>query len=140
MPPKVLLLSRIVLVILDFCFFIWRRIVLSRSWRIVLGFCWGLHWIYWLLLIGLPFLLFILPIQEHGRSFCFQISSIFIFRHLKFLSYTFFTSLVSVTLRYFMLFVAIIKDNVSLISFSVLLSFVHRRATYFLSWSCILQH
>ena len=48
---------------------------------------------------------------------------------LKFLSYRSFTCLVSVTPRYFMLFVAIVKGVISLISFSVCLSFEYRKAT-----------
>ena len=46
-----------------------------------------------------------------GRSFHFLVSSsISFFNDLKFLSYKFSTCLVRVTLRYFMLFVAIMKD------------------------------
>ena len=73
-----------------------------------------------------------LPIQEHGRSFHFLISSsVSFFKDLKFLSYRSFTSLVRVTPKHFMLFVAIVKGDVSLISFSTHLSFVYRRATDF---------
>jgi hypothetical protein len=43
---------------------------------------------------------------------------------LKFLSYRSFTSLVRVTSRYFILFVTIVKDVVTLISFSACLSFL----------------
>ena len=58
-------------------------------------------------------------------------SSISFFKDLKFLSYKFSTCLVRVTPRYFMLFVAIVKGDDSLISFSALLSSEYRRATYF---------
>lgn len=52
----------------------------------------------------------ILLIGEHGRSFRILVSSsISCFREFKFFSYKFFTCLVWVTLRYFMLFVAIEK-------------------------------
>ena len=59
----------------------------------------------------------ILPIQEHGRAFHFLVSSsISFFKDLNFLSNRSFASLVSVTPRYFMLFVAIVKGDVFLIS------------------------
>ena len=65
------------------------------------------------------FTLLILPIQEHGRSFHFLVSSsISFFKDLKFLPNRSFTSLISVTPRYFVLFVAIVKGGVSLISLS----------------------
>jgi len=67
----------------------------------------------------------ILRIYEHGRSFHVLIYSLIsFFRDLKFLSCRSFTCLVLVTPRYFILFVAIVKDVVSLISFSAHLSFV----------------
>ena len=67
----------------------------------------------------------IIPSQEHGRSSHFLISSsISFFKDLKFLSYRFFTCLVRVTPRCLILFMAAVKGNVSLISFSVHLSFV----------------
>ena len=75
----------------------------------------------------------ILPIQEQERSFHFLVtSSISFFKDLKFLSNRSFTSLVRVTPRYFMLFVAILKGDVSLIFLSASLPFVYRRATDFL--------
>ena len=75
----------------------------------------------------------ILPVQEQGRSFHFVVSSsISFFKDLKFLSNRSFTSLVRVIPRYFMVFVAIVKGEVSLISFPATLSFVSRRATNFL--------
>ena len=76
----------------------------------------------------------ILPTQEHGRSFYFLVSSsISFFKDLKFLSYRSSTCLVRITPRYFMLFVAIVKGDVSLISSPALLSPVYRRATDFFS-------
>ena len=75
----------------------------------------------------------ILLIQEHGRYFLFLVSTSFSFlKDLKVLSNMSFTSLVSVTPRYFRLSVAIAKGDGSLISFSSLLV-VYRRATDFLS-------
>ena len=77
------------------------------------------------------FTMMILPIQEHGRSFHFLVSSsISFFKPLMVLSHRSFTSLVTVTPRYFMLFVEIMKCEVSLISLSASLSFVYR-STYF---------
>jgi hypothetical protein len=51
------------------------------------------------------------------------------FHSSEFLLYTSFTCLVRVTPRYFILFVAIVKGVVSLISFSACLSFEYRKAT-----------
>ena len=51
------------------------------------------------------------------------------FRNLNFLSYRFFTCLVRVTPRYFILFVTIVKGIVSLISFSAHLSLLQWKAT-----------
>ena len=74
----------------------------------------------------------ILPTQEHGRYFHFLVSSsIYFFKDLKFLSFKSSTCLVRVTPRYFMLFVAIVKGVVSLISSSALLSSVCTRVTDF---------
>ena len=72
----------------------------------------------------------ILPTHEHERSFHLLSSSLIsFFRDLKFLSYRSFTSLVTVTPRYFILFVTIVKGVVSLISFSAYLFFMQRKAT-----------
>ena len=80
-------------------------------------------------------MLFLLT-KEHGRLFYLLVSSsISFFKDLKFLSYKSSTCLVRVTLRYFMLFVAIVKGDVSLISFSVLLSSEYRRVTDFFFFS-----
>ena len=67
-------------------------------------------------------------------------SSISFFRDLKFLSYRSFTCLVSVTPRYFILFVAILKGVVSLTSFSACLSFEYRKATDLLELIIITSH
>jgi hypothetical protein len=67
------------------------------------------------------FAILILLIHEHGRSFhLLRSSSISFFRDLKFLLYRYFTSLVRVIPRYFILFVTIVKGVVSLIFFSQL--------------------
>ena len=71
------------------------------------------------------FTIYILPIHKHLRSFHVLISfshSFFIF--FKFLSYRFFTFLVRVTTRYCISFMSIVKDVVSLTSFSACLPFV----------------
>jgi hypothetical protein len=68
-----------------------------------------------LILVGWSFLLFILPIREHGRSLHFLRSSLISFlKDLKFLTYRFFTCSVRVTLIHFIYFVTIVKDAVSL--------------------------
>ena len=73
-----------------------------------------------------------LPIQQHGRSFHFLVSSLIsFFKVSKFLLYRSFTFLVNVTPRYFMLLLDIVKGDVSLISFSLDLSSVYSRATEF---------
>ena len=78
------------------------------------------------------FIMLILPSHEHGRSFRFLVSSsISFFKDLKFLSYKSSTCLVTATPRYFMLFVTIVKCDVSLISFSAHLSSVYRRLLIF---------
>ena len=133
MPLEVLLLYRIILAILGFLFFHMKlTIVLSRSVKncvgILMGIVLNLQITFGRIVI---FTMLILPIQEHGRYFHFLVSSsISFFKDLKFLSNRSFTSLVSVTPRYFMLFVATVKDDVSLISLSASL-FVYRRATDF---------
>ena len=70
------------------------------------------------------FTMLILTIHEHGRSLHFLRSSISFFRNLKLSSYRSFTCLVRVTPRYFILFMAIVKRVVSLISSSAWLPFV----------------
>jgi hypothetical protein len=72
------------------------------------------------------FTMLILPIIEHRKYLHFLRSSSFFYfsSDLKFLSYRSLTSLVRVTLRYLILFVAIEKSGVPLISFSTLLTFV----------------
>jgi hypothetical protein len=71
------------------------------------------------------FTMLILQIHDPERSFHLLIySSISFFMDLKFLSYKFLTCLVRVTPGYFILFVAIVKGAISLISFSAHLSLV----------------
>ena len=143
MPPKVPLLCRIVLASLEVCFFIWNWVRFFQGlWRILLRFWWALHWICRLLCrFLLPkanltkitmFTMLILLTQEHRRSFNFLVtSSISFFKDLKFLWYKSSTCLDRVTPKYFMLFVAIVKGDASLISFSSHLSSVYRKATDF---------
>jgi hypothetical protein len=60
-----------------------------------------------------------LPVHEHRRSFHLLGSYLISFlRDLKFLTYRSFTCLARVTPRYFILFVAVVKGVVFLISFS----------------------
>uniref|UniRef100_A0A9L0TR88 Uncharacterized protein n=1 Tax=Equus caballus TaxID=9796 RepID=A0A9L0TR88_HORSE len=74
-------------------------------------------------------IIFILPIDVHGISFHFFMSSLISFNYvLKFSLYRSFTSLVKFIPRYFILFVAIINGIVSL-SISSLLEY--RNATDF---------
>jgi hypothetical protein len=71
------------------------------------------------------------PIHEHGRCLHFLRSSLISFlRNLKLLSYRPFTCLVRFTPRYFILFVALLKGIVSLISFLACVSFAYSKATY----------
>jgi len=102
-----------------FCLSRWIwEVLFPCLWRIVLGFWWGLHWIYRLPLVEWPiFTMLILPIHEYGRSLHFlRSSSISFLRNLKFLSYRSFTSLVSGSPRYFILSVASVMRVVSLIT------------------------
>jgi hypothetical protein len=74
----------------------------------------------------------ILWICDHKRPFYLLIySSISFFRDLKFLSYNSFTCFVRTTPKIFQIFVAIVMDVVSMISFSDHLSFVYGRTTSF---------
>jgi hypothetical protein len=73
----------------------------------------SINCLWWMAIFTMLFL----PIHEHGRSLHFLRSSLSFSRDLKLLSYRSFTCLVRVTPRYFILFVAIVKDIVSLISF-----------------------
>ena len=72
------------------------------------------------------FTVLILTIHEHGRSF-YLTSWISFFRDLKFLSYRVFTYLIRVTPRYFILFVTILKDIISIMCFPANLSFEQKR-------------
>jgi hypothetical protein len=76
--------------------------------------------------------------SDSGACDIFLYSDIFFnfFKNYKFLSYKCFICFIRVTPKYFILFEAIMKDVLSLISFSVCLSFVHRRVTGF--WNSIL--
>jgi hypothetical protein len=67
---------------------------------------------------------------------CFHLlwsSSISFFRDLKFLSYKSFICLVKIIPRYFIIFVTIGKDVVSILSFLVYISFVYMKASNFIS-------
>jgi hypothetical protein len=79
------------------------------------------------------FTILILPIHEHVRFFhLLRSSSIYFSRDLKFLSYRSLTCLITVTPLYVTLFMTIVKGVVSLISFSVCLSFEYRKAIHWM--------
>ena len=130
-----LLLYKVILAILGLLFFhIKLTIVLSRS---VKNCTWVLMGIVLKLFIAFGniaiFTMLILPKQVHGKSFHFLVSSLnSFFRDSKFLCYRSFTFFVSVPPRVFMLFVAIVKGDASLISFSSNVSSIYSRATDFL--------
>ena len=72
----------------------------------------------------------VLLIYEHGRFLHFmKSSSISFFSDLKVLSFRSFTCLVRITTGYFILFVAIVKGIIYLISFSACLYFEYMKAT-----------
>ena len=78
---------------------------------------WELNWICWLLLVRWLFLLLI-EIFPSSNIFYFLLQ-----RH-RFLPYRSFTCFIRITPIYFILFVAIVKGVISMISFSARLSFV----------------
>lgn len=79
------------------------------------------------------FTILLLPIHEHGSSSLLLIPSLIsFFSVLKILSCKSFTCLVIITPSYVILRKAIKKHVIPLMSFSVDLSFVYRRATKFL--------
>jgi hypothetical protein len=63
--------------------------------------------------------------------FLLMSSPISFFGDLKFLSYRSFTCLVRIIPRYFVVLEVVVRSVILLISFSVHVSFVHRRATEF---------
>jgi hypothetical protein len=69
------------------------------------------------------FTMLIVPVHEHGRYLYFLRFTISFLRDLKLLSYRSFTCVVRITTRYFILFMAIGKGVVSLISLSACLAF-----------------
>ena len=76
------------------------------------------------------FYILILPIHSTEDFFHLLRSSLIsFFRYLKFSSHRSCTCFVRVTPRYFILFVTIVKGVISLISFSICLSFAYRKAT-----------
>ena len=126
-PSAILLLLSIVFTILRFLPFQMNlRIALSMSLKSCVGILMGIALNLQIAFGKMDiFTMLILPIHEHGRALHFLRSSlIYFFRDLKFLSYRSFICLVRVTPRYFILFVAIVKGVVFLISFSSCLSFV----------------
>ena len=133
-PPEVVQLLIIVLAILGFLILLFQlnlRIVLSNSMMefvaILLGITLNLYIALGKMAIST---ILILPIHEHGRSFLLLMTSLIsFFIYLKFQTYRPFPCLVAVTPRYFILFVAIVNNAISLISFSACLSFEYRTAT-----------
>jgi len=95
------------------------------NWKNCIGFWWKLHCICRLLVVVWPFsIMLILVIHEYGRSFYLLRFSICFFQDLKLLSYKTSTCLVRVSTKYCILLETIVKGAVSLISFSVCLSFL----------------
>ena len=130
-PPDVVLLLIIVLAILVFFFLLFQmnlRITLSNSMMKWVGILLGIALNFYFAFLKMAiFTILILPIHEHGRPFILLMSSfISFFRFLMFRSYRPFTCLVTLTRRYFILFVAIVKNAISLISISACLSFEYR--------------
>ena len=91
------------------------RIVLSMSGKNCVGILMGVTLNLWIVFGKMAiFTMLILPVHEFERSFHILKSfSISFFRDLKFLSYRSFTCLVTVSPRYFILFVVIVKGIVS---------------------------
>ena len=117
-----------IVVVVLFCF-----VLFIRSWvlffqglsRNVMVFWLELWWFCRLLLVRLLFSLLFLLIHEHGRSFYLLISSSkSFFKDLKILSYRSFTFLVGVTLKCFILFVAILKGVVSQLFLCLFMIFI----------------
>jgi hypothetical protein len=111
-PLEVLLLYRF--------FHMKLKIVLSKSVKNCVEISMGIALNLQIAFVKWPFY-YANSTHEHGRSFSLLKSSISFFRDLKFLSYRSCTCLVRVAPRYFLLFVAIVKCVVCLISFSVCL-------------------
>ena len=136
-PSEVILLYRTVLAILGFLLLFFHMklsIVLSRSIKILCLNCVEFNGIVLNLLIAFGKMaistMLILLIHDHGISSRLLISPpISFFKDLKSLSYRSFTCFVRVIPRYFILFVAIVKGVVSMISFSALSSFICNRFT-----------
>jgi len=130
-PREVLLLLRIALAILAFSYSEWicKLIFLSqlKNWvGILMEIVLNVYIAFGKMVI---FTILILSIHEHGSSFyLLRYSSNSFFRYLNFLSYTSFTYLVKLTLRYFILFGTIKKCVISLFSFSACLSSEKRKA------------
>lgn len=130
--PVAVLFFRIFLAILDFWLSIWGQELSFQGLCWVFGgdgieyvdcFWWGGHFLVGLLLI--------LLICKHVRSFHLLIVFLIsFFSDLSFQSYKSFTCLVSFS-KYFLLFLAIVKDIVSLIFFSVYLLFLYMKTTDF---------
>jgi hypothetical protein len=131
-PSYVILLLRTVLAILGF--FVFPYVVENCSFHVYEELCWNLDgdFIEYVECFGKMtiFIMLDLPIHEHWRMFHLVRSSLtYFFRDLKFLSYRSFSCLLRVASRYFILFVAIVKGIVSLISFLACLFFESRKTT-----------
>ena len=118
-PPEILLLYRIVLAILGFLLLYMKlNTILLRFLKnfagILMGIALNLYIAFGKIAI---FTTLILPTQEHGRSFHFSgVVFNFFLQRFKVLVIQVFHCLIRVTPRYFILFVAIVKGVVSLIS------------------------
>lgn len=122
-PPQALLLLWSVLVILVFlCFYMKLKIVLSNSVKNCVGISIGFALNFYIAFDRIAiFIVLILWILEHGRSFYFLLSSLVsFFSDLKTLSYESFTCLVIVTARYVILFQVTVKGITSwFLSYSI---------------------
>ena len=126
-PTAVLLLFRIILATLYFCISITLSISVNNCVGFLMEITLNLYITFGWMSI---FIILVLQIHQHGRSFHVLISSsICFFNVLKVFSYKFFTCLI--TAKYFILLETIMKGVVSLISFLVYLRFEYRKPTDF---------
>ena len=112
----------------EFCLFVFQYEIEYCSFKACEELCWDLngdctYFVDCFSRVAI-FIMLILPMQEHGRSFHFLISSsISFFKDLKFLSNMSFTCLL-VLIQDNILLLAIVKGDLSLISFSAFLFYI----------------
>ena len=125
-PPEDMLLYSIGLGNLGFLVFHMKLIIVfSMSVKNCVGICMGIALnLYIAFGKMIIFIMLILWIYEHGRSFHLLMSSVSFFRDLKFLSYLSFNCLIRVTSRQFFILCGYCEECVSLMTCSVNLLFV----------------